>query len=185
MHMDGCFHDLLLTRHSIRKYKDQEVSPDDVRTIIEAALLSPSSKSKRPWQFVIVDNREKLKALSKGKTYDAHALETAAFAVAVIADPGKSDVYVEDCTYAAALMQLQAHALGLGSCWIQVRLREAPDGESAGEYVQQILGIPEYLKVECLVTFGYSDETRRPVDPSKLLWEKVHIDTWKDNGEEE
>ena len=122
MHMEGCFHDLLLTRHSIRKYKDQEVSPDDVRTIIEAALLSPSSKSKRPWQFVIVDNREKLKALSKGKTYGAHALETAAFAVAVIADPGKSDVYVEDCTYAAALMQLQAHALGLGSCWIQVHL---------------------------------------------------------------
>lgn len=182
--MSENFHEMLLTRHSIRRYTDQPVSGEDVKTILEAALLAPSSKSARPWQFVVVERREVLEALAKCKKFGSHPIAVAAFAVVVLADPGKSEVYIEDATYAAALMQLQAHALGLGSCWIQVRGRETADGESSEEYVQQLLGIPQYLKVECIVTFGYINETRKPVDPAKLLWEKVHIETWKDNGEE-
>ena len=182
--MQETFHDMLFTRHSIRRYTDQPVSPEDVKTILESALLAPSSKSGRPWQFVVVENKEVLEALSKCKKFGSHPIRGAAFAVVVVADPGKSEVFIEDATYAAALMQLQAHALGLGSCWIQVRGRETPDGESSEEYVQGILGIPQYLKVICFISFGYSDENRRPVDPEKLLWEKVHVETWKDNGQE-
>ncbi len=182
--MEGTFHDLLLTRHSIRKYTDQEISAEDVKTILEAALLAPSSKSSRPWQFVVVDNRDMLEILANCKDFGSRPIAGAAFAVVVMADPGKSEVFIEDASYAAALMQLQAHALGLGSCWIQVRGRATANGESSEEYVQQHLGIPEYLKVICIISFGHINETRRPVDPDKLLWEKVHVDTWKDNGEE-
>ncbi len=182
--MKNSFHEQLLTRHSIRRYIEQALNPDDVRTILEAALLAPSGKSIRPWQFVVVDDKDKLHALSLCRKFGSQPIAGAAMAVVVIADPGKSDVYIEDSTIAAVFMQLQANALGLGSCWIQIRGRETPDGTSAGEYVQQQLGIPEYLKVECIVTFGYKNEERRPVDPSKLLWEKVHIESWKDNGEE-
>ena len=77
-------------------------------------------------------------------------------------------------------MHLQAADLGIGSCWIQVRGRYNAEGEPSEETVQQILGIPQYIKVECIMTFGYKDEVRRPVDPEKLLWEKVHIESWKD-----
>ena len=48
---------LLLERHSIRRYKDQPVDADSVRTILEAALLAPSSKSARPWEFVVVEDK--------------------------------------------------------------------------------------------------------------------------------
>ena len=168
----------MLQRHSIRRYKDQQVSADDVKTILEAALLSPSSKSARPWQFVVVEDKDMLTRLADCKQFGTKPVSTAAFAVVVTVDPAKSDVYVEDATVAAIFMHLQAADLGLGSCWIQVRGRFAADGESSETVVRELLDIPEEMAVECIVTFGYIDEQRRPVDPEKLLWEKVHIGRW-------
>jgi len=171
-------HQLLLQRHSIRRYKDKPIDADDVRTILEAALLSPSSKSARPWQFVVVEDKDMLARLADCKQYGSKPISCSAFAVVVTADTTKSDVFIEDATVAAILMHLQAADLGIGSCWIQIRNRFAADGESAEDIVRDMLGIPEEMTVECIMTFGYSDEMRRPVDPDKLLWEKVHIGRW-------
>ena len=170
---------LLLERHSIRRYKDQPVDADSVRTILEAALLAPSSKSARPWEFVVVEDKAVLTQLAGCKQMGSKPLAGAAFAVVVTADAARSDVYIEDASVAALLMHLQAADLGIGSCWIQIRNRFAPDGESSEVIVREILGIPEDMAVECIITFGYPDEQRRPVDPEKLLWEKVHIGTWR------
>lgn len=174
------FHQLLLERHSIRRYTEQTLNPEDVKMIIEAGLLAPSSKSKRPWQFIIVDDKDKLAKLATCKPVAAHPIAKCAMAVVVCADPEKSDVFVEDASIAGAYMQLQAASLGLGSCWIQVRNRFSEDGQPAEEMIQNLLGIPQYLPVITVLTFGYKNEERKPVDPAKLLWEKVHIDSWKD-----
>lgn len=172
-------HDLLVTRHSIRKYTDQPVDADAVKLILEAALLAPTSKSSRSWQFVVVDDKETLLKMSDCKPAGAVPLKRAAFAVVVCADPSKSDVWIEDASVAAAYMQLQATDLGLGSCWVQIRDRYAADGTSSDEIIQELLGIPELMPVLCVMTFGHPDEVRKPVDTSKLLWEKVHIGSWK------
>lgn len=174
-------HKLLLERHSIRRYTQQPLNPDDVKTILEAALLAPSSKSKRSWQFVVVEDREMLEKLSKIKPVAAHPIAKATLAVVVVSNPELSDVYIEDASIAAVFMQLQAEALGIGSCWIQVRNRYSEDGEPSENMVQNLLSIPEYQKVECIITLGYKDEVRKPVDPAKLMWEKVHIGEWKEN----
>ncbi len=171
-------HQMLLERHSIRSYKDQPVDADIVRTILEAALLAPSSKSARPWQFVVVEDKDMLARLAECKKMGSKPIAGAAFAVVVAVDSSKSDVYVEDATAAAIMMHLQSTALGVGSCWIQIRNRIAPDGEFSETAVRELLHIPDEMTVECIVTFGYSDEQRKPVDPDKLLWEKVHIGQW-------
>ena len=171
-------HDLLVKRHSIRRYTEQPISPDDVTTIMQAALLAPSSKSKRPWQFVIVEDRDKLATLATCKAVAAHAIRGARFAVAVCADPTSSDMYLEDCAIAAEFMQLQAAALGIGSCWVQVRGRFTADGTPSEEMVREELGSPENFTVECIMSFGYSAENRKPVDLEKLKWEQVHIEKW-------
>lgn len=176
--------ELLINRHSIRRYTDQPVSPDDVKTIIEAALLAPTSKSARPWQFVVVEDKGKLQALAQCKPVAAHALKTCAFAVVVCADPAVSGMFLEDCAIAAEFMQLQAAALGIGSCWVQVRGRDTADGEPSDDYVRRLLEIPSDIQVECIMTFGYSAETRRPVDLDKLKWEKVHIENWRNDPEQ-
>ena len=171
-------HQLLLMRHSIRRYKDTPVDPDDVKKILEAALLAPTSKSGRPWEFVVVEDKDTLARLADCKQFGTKPVASAAFAVVVTADTTKSDVYIEDASIAAVLMHLQAADLGLGSCWIQVRNRMAADGESSETIVREILDIPDNMAVECIITFGHIDEERRPVDPAKPLWEKIHIGRW-------
>lgn len=176
-------HDLLLRRHSIRRYTSEKVDPEVVKTILEAALLAPTSKSSRCWQFVVVDDPEMLVKMSECKPAGAAPIKKCAFAVVVCADTSKSDMWIEDASIAAVFMQLQAADLGLGSCWVQIRDRYGADGTPADEVIQELLGIPETVPVECVVTFGHPDEERRPVDPSKLLWEKVHIGRWQAENE--
>lgn len=172
-------HDLLLERHSIRRYTGEPVDPEHVKLILEAALLAPTSKNARSWQFVVVDDRDTLMRLSDCKPAYATSVKDATFAVVVTSDPEKSEAYIEDASVAAAFMHLQAAALGVGSCWVQVRGRQDAMGESSELSVREILGIPDNMSVLCIMTFGYPAETRRPVDPSKLLWEKVHIGAWR------
>lgn len=172
-------HELLVNRRSIRRYTSQPIAPEDVKLILEAALLAPTSKSSRPWQFVVVEDPEMLQRLSECKEHGAGPIARAPLAVVVAVDPSLADPWIEDASIAATLMQLQAADLGLGSCWIQVRDRYRADGVSANEYVQELLGIPETLPVVCIITFGHKDEERKAVDTSKLLWEKVHIGSWK------
>ena len=173
------FHELLLNRRSIRKYTDQKVDPEDVRLILESALTAPSSKGARSWQFIVVEDREMLDHLSGCKSNYAASMSTAPLAVVVTADITKSEAWIEDASVAAAFMQLQVAALGLGSCWVEVRDRYRDDGEPAEDYVRQALGIPEEFGVLCIITIGHKNEERRPIDPAKLQWEKVHIGKWR------
>lgn len=177
-------HQLLLERHSIRKYTDQPISGDDVKLILEAALLAPTSKNARSWQFVVVEEPAVLERLSACKPQYQASIKGARMAVVVTSSPVRSDAFIEDASIAAVFMQLQAADLGIGSCWVQVRGREDGMGEPSEDVVRNTLGIPHDMVVECIVTFGYPAETRRPVDPSKLLWEKVHLGSWRIDAEE-
>ena len=60
-----------------------------------------------------------------------------------------------------------------------MRDRYGEDGEPAEDYVRQALGIPDEFGVLCIITIGHKDEQRRPIDPAKLQWEKVHIGKWR------
>lgn len=179
------FQEMLTKRHSIRKYTDEALSADEVKMILEAGLLAPTSKSGRPWEFVVIEDKNKLQVLSQCKKFGAVSLKTCALAVAICADPAKSDVWIEDTSVAAAFMHLQAEALGLGCCWVQLRNRISLDETlSAEDYVKDNLNIPSDLRVPCLLTFGHKNEERRQVDLEKLLWEKVHIGAYSKAEEE-
>lgn len=105
------FHELLINRRSIRKYTDQPIDPEQVKQILEAALMGPTSKNLRPWQFVVVEDKETMRQLSELKPNYATSIATAPLAVVVTADTTLSDVWVEDASIAAILMQLQALSL--------------------------------------------------------------------------
>lgn len=171
-------HQLLTERHSIRRYKAEPIDANHVKMILEAALLAPTSKSKRDWQFVVVEDKETLLKLSECREIGTVGLKNCPLAVVVTSDPSQTDCFVEDASIAAVFMQLQAADLGIGSCWVQVRNRFDASGEPSEITVQETLGIPADLPVECIVTFGYPAEVRKPVDLSKLEWEKVHIGNW-------
>lgn len=171
------FHELLLTRRSIRKYTDEPISGEDVKTILEAGLMAPSSKRKMPWHFIVVEDKAMLAQLSQCRDAGAGPIANAALAIIVTVDMTVSEAWVEDGSIAAVLMQLQAHDLGLGSCWIQMRNRSLGD-EATEDLVREMLEIPDNMAILCAVTIGHKDEERKPFDEEKMLWEKVHIAKW-------
>ena len=118
------FIDLLRARRSIRRFQDRPVEQEKIDILIEAMLRSPSSRGLSPWEFVVVTEKETLVRLSQAKSYGSSFLKNAPLAIVVCADPKKCDVWVEDCSIASILLHLAATDLGLGSCWIQIRLRE-------------------------------------------------------------
>lgn len=146
-----------------------------MKLILEAGLLAPTSKSSRAWQFVVVEDADMLLRLSQCKAMGAGPIAKCPLAVVVAVDSTATEPWIEDASVAASFMQLQAAALGLGSCWIQVRDRFAADGTPSDEYVREALGIPETCPVVCILTFGHKDEQRKPQDVEKLKWENVHI----------
>lgn len=169
------FEYLVSKRRSHRKYTDEEIDSEDVEKIIRAALMSPSSKSKRNWQFVVVDDKSALEKLADAKDMGGQFLKDAPLAIAILGNALENDCWVEDCSIAAVTMQYQAEELGLGSCWVQMRNRGLSDGTTADDVIKGILGIPDEYNVLCVIALGHKAEERKPQDEEKLKWENVHI----------
>jgi nitroreductase len=170
------FKDLVQLRRSHRRFTGEEIDADAVKLILRAALMSPTSKGQRAWQFVVVDDRLNIEKLSDAKDMGSQFMKGAPLAVVVLGDPMQNDCWVEDGTIAAVSMQYQAEELGLGSCWIQMRGRGLSDGTDADRVIRGILDIPENLNVLCVIAIGHKADERKPQDEEKLKWENVHLD---------
>ena len=175
------FKELIALRRSHRKFTADEVAPDDLSLILRAALMSPTSKSCRSWQFVVVDDPVRLRQIADAKSMGGQFLAEAPLAVVVLGDGITDDCWIEDCSIAAFAMQLQAADLGLATCWVQMRGRGTTDGESAEAIVRGVLGIPDNLRVLCVVAVGHPAEERKPQNEERLKWENVHIDLFSSN----
>lgn len=169
---------MLQKRRSIRKYQDKEVSGEQIQALLQAALLSPSSRGQRPWQFVLIDQEEILEELAEAKAGGSSFLAGAEIAVAVAADPEVSDVWVEDCSIAATHIQMMAEDLGLGSCWIQIRRRQRQDGMDSENYVRDVLDLPDKLRVLAIVALGYPDEEKPSYELDELNYDRVHYNSY-------
>ncbi|ABR49816.1 nitroreductase [Alkaliphilus metalliredigens QYMF] len=165
---------LLKKRRSIRKFKFKKVSTDQIEQLVQGALLSPTSKNRRPWEFIVVTEEKGLTALSKSKTHGAQFLEGAPLAIVIIGDPEVSDVWIEDTSIASILIQMTAESLELGSCWIQIRERFHNDKKSAEDYVKEVLSIPAAKRVASIIAIGHPDEEKKPHSEENLLYEKVY-----------
>lgn len=172
------FKDLAQQRRSHRKFTDEEIDAEDVKLIMRAALMAPTSKGQRAWQFVVVDAPLDIEKLSDAKDLGSQFMKGAPLAVVVLGDPMQNDCWVEDGSIAAISMQYQAEELGLGSCWVQMRGRGLSDGTSADTVIRGILGIPENLSVLCVIAIGHKADERKPQNEDKLKWENVHADKY-------
>ncbi len=169
--------DLLETmrkRRSVRKYTQEPVGDENLEKILQAGLLSPSSRGFRPWEFILVRNRETLDAMASCRDGAANMLKGATAAIVVIADGEKSDVWIEDCAIAMANMHLMADSLGIGSCWIQGRLRTAADGGATEDHLRRLLGFPENFKLEAVLSLGMPERHPKAYELDSLLTDKVH-----------
>lgn len=176
--------DLLRKRRSIRSFTPEPVDRESVRILVEALLRAPTSRNLKPWSFVVVDDRELLGRLSEAKEHGSAFLRHAPLGIVICGDPRVSDVWTEDCSIAAILVQMVAQSLGLGSCWIQIRQRRHDERSSAEEYIRGLLDIPEPVQVECIVAIGHPSIDREPVQASELDYHKVKGNAYSEPWQE-
>jgi len=117
--------------------------------------------------------------LSECRSQSSRMLADAPLGIIVIADNTKSDVWLEDASIASIIMQLQAHELGLGSCWIQVYGRDKDDHTTSEVYIRDLFHIPECYNVLCILSIGYPNEERKPYDTDKLAFHKIHSEMFQ------
>lgn len=138
-------------RRSIRAYLDYPIEDEKLRLVLEAARLSPSARNRQEWQFIVVqdgETREKLAAATNGKPFVGEA------PVIIVACATEAE-YVMSCgqlagtvdtSIALSFLILQAHELGLGTCWL---------GAYNEKEVKELLGIPPHVRVIAMTPLGY------------------------------
>ena len=168
------FKELARQRRSHRKYTEEPVSPEDLKTVLSAALMAPTGKGLRKWSFAVTSDKTRIEALSRVRTHGSAFLAGAPTVIAVMGNPAELDTWVEDGSIAAVSMQYQAQDLGLGTCWCQIRNRESStEGVSADSMAKEILGIGEDKSILCLIALGHPCDERKPQDEESLRWEQV------------
>jgi nitroreductase len=111
----------IMTRRSIHQFKDTPVSDKQIKTILEAAMNAPSAGDGRPWEFVVVKDREKLNQLADKIDEGNDMFKQAQAAIVILGDKSKEGFpgfYPQDCSCAGQNIYLAAHELGLGTVWI-------------------------------------------------------------------
>lgn len=161
--------DQILSRRSIRKFKNQSISEEVLNNILEAGRRAPSATNNQPWHFVIARDQKAKEVFSFGGfnkfTSDA--------AFIVLGLYKQSEVIIEklslmDVTIALQNMVIAAWVQGVGSCWM---------GAFDETKLKNTLNLPADSRIVGAVAFGISDEN--PRQPTKKpINEIVHFDKW-------
>lgn len=127
--------DLIKSRRSVRKYKQEDLKKGDVHRIVEAGIWAPSGLNNQPWKFKILKAEEK-DGLCKFTKY-AQIIKDASVAVCVFLDEKAAYNRDKDIMAIGACIQnmlLRAYELGIGTCWL-------------GEILNRKKEVVDYLKV--------------------------------------
>jgi len=161
--------EVIKTRRSIRKYKPDSISEQEINRILEAGRWAPSADNSQPWKFVVLRDPERRKRLADTLTWGKF-LSKAALGIAVTVNPKASECPVQDGAAATQNMLLEAHSLGLGACWIGTY--DSEDEASA----KKALNIPEDERLLSITAIGRPAET--PQKARKELSELTFIDEY-------
>lgn len=147
----------IMTRRSIRAFKDTPVTDAQLNVLLAAAMNAPSAGDGRPWRFVVTTNRLKLDALADAVDEGHAMLKQAQAAVLICLDEsleGFKGFGPQDCSCAAQNLQLAAHDQGLGTVWVAVI--NVPPRIAGCRFV---LNVPDDLIPFALFPLGVPGET--------------------------
>ena len=156
----------IMTRTSIRKFKNQPVEQEKIDILLKAAMAAPTAVNLQPWHFIVIDDKATIDLLSGNQPTNAPLL------IALCGDTDKTmmpdgktklpDFWVEDVSAATENLLLAAHALGLGAVWTGVY----PAMERTAE-VANVLNCPNNIVPLAVVRVGYPDESPEPKNKFK------------------
>jgi len=142
-------------RRSIRKFKVTKlVSQEHIEILLEAAMFAPNAGNYRPWEFIVITNREVLDKFAVNFDY-MEMCKTATAAIVVLGNLEKSPrFFPQDCSAATQNIMLAAYELGLGTCWCGIYPKE-----EKMKTLTDMLSIDEKKAPFCVIAVGYPDES--------------------------
>lgn len=165
--------DAILTRRSVRNFKPDAVSEEDLQDLLRAGMQAPSAKNEQPWHFVVIDDRELLDAIPEFHPFSKMLLE-APLAILVCSDRElgtRQGSFLQDCSAATQNILLAAHAKGLGAVWLGI----FPNPERI-KGMEELLGLPNDIHPATLVAIGHPASRPEPVD--RYQQDRVHQNRW-------
>lgn len=170
--------DLIISRRTVKSFLPKFVSWDTVSRVLDAGRHAPSSGNIQNWKFVVVMEPEKKQKLAE-LCQEQYEIGFAAVLIVVCGEIDKAERYyglrgerlytIQNCAAAVQNMLLEAHSLGLGSCWI---------GAFDEEAVKGLLSIPDEIRPQAIVAVGYPKEI--PQKPPKYPLETVvYFGQWR------
>jgi nitroreductase len=159
----------LISRRSIRKFRPDPVPDELILKVLDVARYAPSARNSQPWVFIVVKDPEIKKKLANVHVW-AKPLENAPVGIVVACNTEVSpESYQVDCANATMQIMLAAHALGLGTVWLQT-LRNISE-------IQGIVGLPKNYVPVAMLALGYPDERPSP-KKRKELKEIVYLNRY-------
>ncbi|WP_293712339.1 nitroreductase family protein [uncultured Parabacteroides sp.] len=161
----------IFNRKSVRKYTERPVEKEKLETLVRAGMAAPSSRDRRPWEFVIVTDRDLLDKMGDGLPL-ARMLKETKQAIIVCGDTVKSgNAWQLDCSAAAQNILLAAESMGLGAVWTAAY----PYPERI-KIIRDALQLPEHILPLTVIPLGYPTGSEKPKD--KYNKKQIHYNGW-------
>lgn len=161
----------LFSRRSVREYTAEPVEEKDIIALLQAGMAAPSARNLKPWHFVLITDRAKLKKLAEIHPH-GKMLGEAALTIAVCGDKNiSSDLWVQDCSAATENILIACAIIGLGAVWLGVHPRKERE-----EPLKAELGIPEHIGLLSLISIGWPKV--KPEPRTQFDFSRVHRERW-------
>lgn len=148
-------------RRSILNFKDEDLSQEEIATVLEAGRWAPSFANLQPWRFLVIRDENKKEQLYEDVgevTFFRKGLLDAPAIIAIAVNQDEDpDHYIEAGAVATQNMSLAAHSIGLSSYWIGI-FDIAENRKSAEEKVKDTLELSDDFRVIALLPLGKSDQ---------------------------
>ncbi|MEG2328807.1 nitroreductase family protein [Anaerorhabdus sp.] len=151
------------TRRSVRLYKAEQITNDDLHTILAAGTMAASAMNEQAWFFTVIQKKDVIEEIGRLATGNEDSLYYNAPTLIVCFAKKDAIAPVEDCTLAMANMMYAAVACDLSTCWIHCTKQVFNDPQYAG--LKKACGVPEgYTCIGSLVV-GYQEGEHIPAKP--------------------
>ncbi len=173
--------DCIVSRRSIRKFKDAPVEWYLIGRVLYAGFNAPTAGNLQDYRFMVVTSPE-LKAGLAQAAINQHWIAQAPTVIVVFSEFTKAKRFygirgerlytIQDSAAAVQNILLAAHDLGLGACWV---------GAFDEDKICSVLGIPDYARPQALIPIGYPNE-EVTMPPKFKLENLVYFNRWGDNS---
>jgi nitroreductase len=164
--------DIIFSRRSIRAYQDRKVDPEILVKLLQAAMAAPTAANAQPWEFIVVNDPERLVKLKENLPFGKYNTPAAIVVCgnpAISNNPAGKMYWVQDCSAALENILIAAVGMGLGTVWIGIFPQE-----SRVAAVRKVLNIPDHVTPLGAVYVGYpaeQKEARTQFNEGRVHWQ--------------